>query len=727
MRTYSYVSYAMPPDMHSLKEQYLHHIIRERVIISCLHPARPPGLHAIRPGMKSRPMNATAIPGRHSRSVTTMAALASQLLLLLLHAATRCSSFAPVAIPRSYLPPPRATTAVADVRSSVSKSSSSSSSSDDDDERTEFSYAAILRAIDESHRDETERSCPYLDSEVHATRRDGQGAETTTRDEARDTSRSGFTVARALSVEAARGLRWAARDYFEERAGGGGGGGGAGGMNNRDSGIDRVSLDDLLVIDGGGAADPHWKRSLDVAMMQIVYPSVRSGWPDHDAFSLPTSSSPDYPHDASRDPPLLTITSASVFAAGGMSGAKAAMTTFERDPGLFVVHIDLGNDNDAHIEDHVDGPVMGALYVESFVDDGAGEMNTNLPIVGPLLPGQMVVHQSMQRTAAIMVPSDVRDLVGAGLSTVDCTSRTSILKAAERTRHYALRLILTATNSDGIAPSEERSYRLRSYARFRPEDRVRYLTLAGLLDLDDYENHLWLGFDYIARIDNPDYRCDLLQRLSDVNKAVFHLEKSGALCPTDSRIYFQLATAIGAKMDCEERLMLEGNDSQYHVTRPDKVRDLTRMAEALERSAELESAAVKLGVNGIEDLAICLNALAATRCKLGEFDKALVALDRWAECGSIRSTLALEDTNVDMRKTPSYVWIQASDKRDGRKRNVAVKTVGEVPVFEPEDIALLRAAADNRFALAAGAQTSRYTMQYEGMLILSSRIFPAPA
>ena len=92
------------------------------------------------------------------------------------------------------------------------------------------------------------------------------------------------------------------------------------------------------------------------------------------------------------------------------------------------------------------------------------------------------------------------------------------------------------------------------------------------------------------------------------------------------------------------------------------------MVEALECSVDLESAAVKLGVIGIEDLAICLNALARTCCKLGEFDKAMVALDHWAECGSICSALAIEDNSAHMHKTPSYEWIQDGQKRGGRQR-----------------------------------------------------------
>ena len=576
-----------------------------------------------------------------------------------------------------------------------------SAESESSNEQKEFSYASILKAIDESHYNETIQSCPYLGSETPATQ-DG-GAETIPIEARVESHLSPITP--AFSDDAVRGLRLAAQNYFMEQGG-----------ENNGVGIDRVSLGELLAMDGG--PNPEWKSSLHDALMQVIYPSVRSGWPHHDAFSLTKDS------DAAHGFPVLTVTSASVFAGGGFPGAKAAMTTFERDAGLFVVHIDLGNDN--HIESDAESPVMGALYMEALVDEC--KIKSNLPIVGPLMPGQMVVHQSIQRTAAIMVPSNVRDLKENGQSTVDSFSRTHILRAAERTRHYALRLILTTKNIIGIdinygiqkvdfpeAPSEERSYRLRSYARFRREDRVRYLTLAGLLDLDDYENHLWLGFDYIARIDNPDYQCDSLQRLSDVSKAVFHLEKAAVLCPTDSRIYFQLASAIGAKMDIEKRLILEGDDDQYHVTRSDEAPNLKRMAEALERSADLETAAVKLGVNGIEDLAICLNALAGTRCKLGEFDKAMAVLDRWAECGSIRSALAVEDNSAHMHKTPSYEWIQTTDKRDGQKRYVSVKTVGDVPVFEPEDIAHLRSAADKRFALAAGIQTSRYTMQYEGM------------
>jgi len=349
--------------------------------------------------------------------------------------------------------------------------------------------------------------------------------------------------------------------------------------------------------------------------------------------------------------------------------------------------------------------------------------------VGPLSPGQVVVHSSSERTAAIMVPSNIHDLDEESKSSLDCLSRRTILQAAESARHYSLRLVLTtksekrAGNTDGSvkldtpeAPAEERSYRLRSYARFRDVNRVQYLTLASLAGkIDDYETQLWLGFDYISRADKPDYQFEVYQRLSDLNKALFHLEKAAELCPTDSRIHFQLATAIGAKMDCDKHLLMEGTgeqDEMAGIGLRDETVNLLKTADALERSAMLESAAVRLGVNGIQDLTICLGALAETRCKLGEFDKALAAIDQWAECGSIRSSLAIEDPSNQSSAVPGYEWIQTPDQR-----NVAAKTLG-VPVFDPEDVALLRGAADRRFALAAGIQTSRYTMQYEGMAVL---------
>ncbi len=585
------------------------------------------------------------------------------------------------------------------------------------DERTisgisqkEFSYAAILKVIDESHFQQATESCTYLSSEKLTS--DNESRAKSIND---DVLVYLSPAAPILSDDAVNELRIATQKYFVEKGRG----------NNIAATIDRVQLEDLLSTDAGW--DPEWRRQLESALMNDIYPSIRSNWLRyHDENEGRRDSGNESQSNTSRFSSVLTVVSASVFAGGMFTGAQAALTTLERDAGMFVVHIDLGNDG--HIGKESELPVMGALYIESLLKKQGSQSNES--IVGPLLSGQMVVHKSSERTAAIVVPSNIHDVANSETSTLDCISRTQILRAAERARHFVLRLVLTTKKCTAVddgdttkrkdiieAPSKERSYRLRNYARFSGEGRVRYLTLAGLLDLSDYENHLWLGFDYIARIENPEYQFDLRQRLSDVNKAVFHLETAAKLCPTDSRVFFQLATALGAKMECEMRLRLEEDDVHNFLTESDKASNLLKMADALERSAFLESAAVKAGVNGVQDLTICLNALAVTWCKAGEFDKALRALDRWAECGSVRSALSIEDTSAQLQiNTSRYEWIMATDDFGGKTRRIALKTVGDTPVFDPSDVTLLRAAADKRFALAAGVQTSRYTMQYEGML-----------
>ncbi|KAL9183563.1 hypothetical protein ACHAXT_004419 [Thalassiosira profunda] len=552
---------------------------------------------------------------------------------------------------------------------------------DDSQKAKEISYAAILRAIDKSHNEEANELCPYLATEhVAAT----HGLQDAAKNQDDATTKSYHSpAAPVLSEDAVNALRSSARYFFESQRE----------SSNGAYGIERVDLDELLSTDNG--ADFGWRGEMNDALTQNIYPLVRAGWPHHDAFTPGHGS------------PVLTVTSASVFAGGGYPGAKVATTTFERDAGLFVVHIDLGNDDTES--------ATGALYLESLADEES--------IVGPLSPGQVAVHRSTERTAAITVPSNFHALrQNDNRSAVDTLSRRNVLSAAESARQYCLRLVLTTkidetpeTNAVDIpeAPAEERSYRLRSYARFR-DDRVRFLTLAGLLDVNDYENHLWLGFDYIARMGNPDYQNDVRQRLSDVNKAIFHLEKAANLCPSDARIHFQLATAIGSKMDCEKRLRAEPTNEVNGPAFPDEVAYQTKMAAALEASAHFESAAVRAGVSGTADLAICYHALAETRLKLELFDEALCVIDRWAECNSIRSALAIEDPNT-MGKIPSYEWIQTPvDGSSGLARNVAVRTLGDVPLFDPDDVDLLRQAADKHFALAAGVQTSRYTMQYEG-------------
>ena len=249
------------------------------------------------------------------------------------------------------------------------------------------------------------------------------------------------------------------------------------------------------------------------------------------------------------------------------------------------------------------------------------------------------------------------------------------------------------------APAEERSYRLRSFARLRAEDRVRFLTLAGLIDVNDHENHFWLGFDYSARA-NTEQEVEMSQRMSDINKAIFHLQKAAELRPTDPRVLFQLGNALGARNNMMHQTG-EGAEQYYE--------DLPEVADALKRSSQIETAAVKLGIHDISDLAICLNGLASTLCKMGEFDGAVEVISKWGECGSIRSSLEPEDlTSHEPKNIPQFEWIKAGD------RDVAITTYGETAVFDENDIALIRAAADKRFAQANGAQTSRYTMQYEG-------------
>ena len=571
----------------------------------------------------------------------------------------------------------------------------------------EFSYSAIVKAMDASHNKAVAESCPYLPVETIIspdTHRESMPEKST------DSSRELFQSldAPVLPAEASKSLRLAAKTLFESRRD----------KNSGAPGQEVVNLAELLSL-SSSSPEEEWKKYLDSALMQQIYPLVRSAWSDHDAF---TNLQPT---------PALVVTSATVIAEGGYPGAKVALTTLERDAGLFAVHIDLGNDGSANKEHDV----MGAIYLESLV----GGDDVTESVVGPLSPGQVVVHRSTERSAAIIVPSNLKELgkddLEKGRQSLDSSSRRQILKAAESARHYALRLVLTVqgvvvkaqddnadadiTNDPSIesivpeAPSEERAYRLRNFAMNRV-DRVRYLTLAGLLDADDHESHLLLGFDYISRMDNPDYSADGQQRLSDINRGVFHLEKAAALCPSDARIQFQLATALGAKIDCEKSLYSEENAIENDFSDAESVQ-LAPVVAALERSALLESAAVKLGINGVQDLSICWHALAETRCKMGEFDKALDVIDRWAECGSLRSSLAIEDmqNQVNDDSIPSYEWLRTSDTH----RNVAVRTLGDVPLFTAEDISMLRAAADRRFSLANGAPTSRYTMQYEGVYI----------
>jgi len=527
-----------------------------------------------------------------------------------------------------------------------------------DTEKKELSYASILKAIDESHHNDATQACTYLPDETQIQAIDAVDAKPAELYQSHPT---------LLKEETVHAIRSAALNYFEQRG--------------DNWGLQDVALDELL------SEGSEWKKELDDAVTKVVYPLSRSGFiRDH-----PNSS--------------LTVTSATVFVGGGYPGAAVTTTALERDSGMITAHIDLGTD-EIYDEANQQNKAMGGLFMESLVNDAL--VDTASAVVGPLTPGQLVVHRSMERTAAMILPSNLHEIEAESKehskqSGLDNPTRTKILKTAETARHYCLRLTLTVKNNENQeeiaeAPAEERSYMLRSFARFRGDDRVRYLTLAGIIDVDDYENHLWLGFDYSARANTED-EVDISQRMSDINKAIFHLQKAAELCPTDARVPFQLGNAFVARNSMMDQA---GEGTEQYA-------DLSEVADALQRSSQLETVAVKLGIHDINDLAICLNGLATNFCKMGEFDSAVDVISRWGECGSIRSSLEPEDlASHEPKSIPKFEWIKAGE------RDVAITTYGDTAVFDEDDIALIRAAADKRFAQASGAQTSRYTMQYEG-------------
>lgn len=561
-----------------------------------------------------------------------------------------CYAFAPLPTPRGTIKP-----TLLNVASGAIINEQKSA----DTENKELSYASILKVIDENHYNDATEACTYLPDETQTETFDAVDSQPAVLYHSHPTP--------VLSEETVHALRSTARNYFEQRG--------------ENWGLQDVALDELL------SESSEWKQQVDDALTEVIYPLSRSGFMrDH-----PNSS--------------LTVTSATIFVGGGYPGAAVTTTTLERDAGMLVSHIDLGADS--YDGANQQGNVMGGLFMESLVGDAVDD--TTSAVVGPLTPGQLVVHRSKERTAAMILPSDLHEIEAESKEQnkqfgLNNPTRTKILKAAKTARHYCLRLTLTVKNTETKeetveAPAEERSYMLRSFARFRGEDRLRFLTLAGIIDVNDYENHFWLGFDYSARA-NTENEVDISQRTSDINKAIFHLQKAAELCPTDARVLFQLGNALGARNN-----MLHQNEQGA-----EQYADLSEVADALKRSSQKETVAVKLGIHDINDLAICLNGLASTLCKMGEFDDAVEVISKWGECGSIRSSLEPEDltSHEPKHNIPQFDWIKAGD------RDVAITTYGEVAVFDEDDIALIRAAADKRFAQANGAQTSRYTMQYEG-------------
>ena len=532
-----------------------------------------------------------------------------------------------------------------------------------DTEKKELSYRSVIKVIDETHYNDVTQTCTYLPDEEQVIESILGSLE-----DQPVLYKSHPTP--VLNDETVRVLRSAARGYFEERG--------------EDWGLRSVALDELLTSND-------WEHGVNDALIEVIYPLIRSNFVRENSNLL------------------LTVTSATIFVGGGYPGAAVTTTTLERDSGMFTAHIDLGVDTCEGSDGTRENKAMGGLFMESLVGDTLG--GSSSAVVGPLTPGQLVVHNSIERTAAMIIPSDFHQIEAESKQQnnhldLDNLTRREVMKTAENAVHYSLRMTLSLKNNiqqdkeDLEAPAEERSYRLRNFARFRAEDRLRYLTLAGIIDVDDHENHLWLGFDYSSRAKTEGGEVDISQCMSNINKAIFHLEKAAEICPTDARIPFQLGQALNERNNILRQVGDGANQSS----------GLAEVADAFRVSSELETVAVKLGVHGIHDLAICLNELATTLCKMGEFEQAIDVISRWAECGSIGSLLEPEDLLAipAPANIPEFEWIKAGE------RNVAVKTFGETAVFDEDDIARIRNAADMRFAQANGAQTSRYSMQYEG-------------
>ena len=156
----------------------------------------------------------------------------------------------------------------------------------------EFSYAAILKVIDESHHQEVTESCPYLANELVT-----RGNEVENESIHNDVRVFHSPDVPVLSDDAVNGLRFAAQKYFAEKGRE---------HNNGVPTIDRVDLSELLSMEVGH--DPEWRNNLDAALMHDIYPSVRSSWLRNPANKLQSAVPLPFP--------VLTVTSAAVFAGG---------------------------------------------------------------------------------------------------------------------------------------------------------------------------------------------------------------------------------------------------------------------------------------------------------------------------------------------------------------------------------------------------------------------------
>lgn len=120
--------------------------------------------------------------------------------------------------------------------------------------------------------------------------------------------------------------------------------------------------------------------------------------------------------------------------------------------------------------------------------------------------------------------------------------------------------------------------------------------------------------------------------------------------PRICAVQFQLATAIRARTGFREEGPNAGGD---------EAADLARAADALERSARLEGAAVKLGANGIEDLTVCLNALGE-----GGTIRAAARRRRFVSIAVVRSSSFLRDGSQPPFFRVALIWRDLVPSRD---------------------------------------------------------------
>ncbi len=144
--------------------------------------------------------NANVISARHLRSATAF----SFVSLLLLWTAPKCLSFTPVIFNGSIYSRCCGRHVGCKNHSSLSRAVmvNKSAEPESSNKQKEFSYAPILKVIDESHYNKTVQSCPYLGSETPATQ-DG-GADTMQIEARVESHRSPATL--AFSDDAVRGL-----------------------------------------------------------------------------------------------------------------------------------------------------------------------------------------------------------------------------------------------------------------------------------------------------------------------------------------------------------------------------------------------------------------------------------------------------------------------------------------------------------------------------------------